>query len=524
MRSKQVVSAILILSFVAMGMAGFGAVAQGRPHGPSSSVAAGHGFAAPPLFAAAFAGGPGARGPLATGPVAPHPFPDPDYRPWDDSKHLAWGVTELAILEFIPWALAFWIRDFEDPSDNWAKVTPDTWWNNISKGWEYDTDNFTANHLGHPYHGALFFNAGRANGYDFYESMAFSLGGSVIWEFFGETYRPSFNDWIYTGVGGTNLGEILFRLSAMVTDNTATGGGRVWQEVGGALINPVRGFTRLVSGETARTFPNPSWRTPAKFRLVLDAGARALDKNGDMEFPDREIDGSFVMGIAYGDEFRVREPFSAFTMRFAMATSAPRLAGINTSGHLFGTALEPDRHRLDVNLEFDYNNLNKDIPQPGDSIVFKGIVYGSVTVNPHVLSRFRLSEGVDLVTNGGVALAPVASTPDDYYMDPTAGGGRNYDFGPGAGMKLKASITGGGWEYLTLAYQGLWIFTQSEPADSRHHIHFFNFEAQYPLTPYFTIGVDVGRYWRESVYDTYPDVNRVHSLGRLFFRTAIVNL
>jgi hypothetical protein len=507
------------------GIAGLANISFAGPASPFLTLGGGLHASSFSSIPNAFAGDPGARGPLAPGAGMPvNPFQDVDYVPSDGSKHLARGLTELAILEFIPWALARWIRDFPTPEDNWAKVDPDTWWRNISKGYEYDTDNFVANHVGHPYHGALFFNAGRVNGYDFYESAAFSLGGSVVWEFFGETYRPSFNDWIYTGLGGANLGEILYRLSTMITDNTATGGRRVWQEIGGAIVNPVRGFNRLITGETARNFPNPEWRTPSKFRVTMDAGARALDKNGDMEFPDKEIDATFVLGIAYGDEFRVKEPFSEFTLRVALATGDQHLAGINSSGFLFGTELEHDRHRLDVNLEFDYNNLNLDVPQPGDSVVFKGIVYGSVTFNPRLLSRFELSKEMDLVTDAGVALAPIASTPDDYYMDSTSGGGRNYDFGQGVGPKVGAGIRSGGWEYVSLRYQGLWIFTQSEPADSRHHIHFLLLAAQLPLNDYFTIGVEIGRYWRESVYDTYDDVNRVHSLGRLFFRTAIVNL
>jgi len=108
-------------------------------------------------------------------------------------------------------------------------------------------------------HGALFFNVGRSNGYSFWESTGWALTGSAIWEFFGETFRPAFNDWIYTGVGGVNLGEITYRLSAMVTDNTASGSDRVWSEIFGTLINPVRGFNRAISGEMGQNFPNPGW-------------------------------------------------------------------------------------------------------------------------------------------------------------------------------------------------------------------------------------------------------------------------
>ena len=75
-------------------------------------------------------------------------------------------------------------------------------------------NNFITNNFSHPYHGALFFSAGRTNGYNFWESTAWSLSGSAIFEYFGETFRPAFNDWIYTGVGGANLGEIIYRLSS----------------------------------------------------------------------------------------------------------------------------------------------------------------------------------------------------------------------------------------------------------------------------------------------------------------------
>ncbi|MBP1683373.1 MAG: hypothetical protein H6Q27_937, partial [Ignavibacteriaceae bacterium] len=103
-----------------------------------------------------------------------------DFKPWESEKHFAIGVGEVAILEFIPWALAKWFRTWEDPADNWANVSSKTWWSNLQNGFEYDGDNFLTNNFSHPYHGALFFNAGRTNGYDFWESSAFSLAGSAV--------------------------------------------------------------------------------------------------------------------------------------------------------------------------------------------------------------------------------------------------------------------------------------------------------------------------------------------------------
>ncbi|MDZ7624395.1 MAG: hypothetical protein U5J96_08140 [Ignavibacteriaceae bacterium] len=65
-----------------------------------------------------------------------------DFKPWESEKHFWIGVGEIAILEFIPWALAKWIRTWEDPADNWANVSSETWWRNLQSGFEYDGDNF----------------------------------------------------------------------------------------------------------------------------------------------------------------------------------------------------------------------------------------------------------------------------------------------------------------------------------------------------------------------------------------------
>ena len=72
---------------------------------------------------------------------------DDDYVPWESNKHFWVAVGEIAILEFIPWALARWIRDWEDPAENWAKISSETWWQNISQGWEYDGEAWKANQL-----------------------------------------------------------------------------------------------------------------------------------------------------------------------------------------------------------------------------------------------------------------------------------------------------------------------------------------------------------------------------------------
>ncbi len=456
-----------------------------------------------------------------------------DYKPWESEKHFLIGVGEVAILEFIPWALAKWIRHWEVPADNWANVSSDTWWRNLQGGFEYDGDNFLTNNFSHPYHGSLFFNAGRTNGYDFWESTLWSLSGSALWEFFGETFRPAFNDWIYTGFGGANLGEIFYRLSSMVTDNRATGSDRVWSEIFGTIINPVRGFNRAISGEMGKNFDNPAWSRPDDFLITLDGGTRFLDKDGDKKYTSKEAEGLFTLNLLYGNKFKVKKPFDFFGFEFAIASNQPHFTSMNSTGYLFGWEVEKSKHRFDVSLDFNFNDLIKE-NYSGTDTVYKGFLFGSTQLHPHLASVFPIGEKTKLITQVGLNGIMIGSTPNDFYVDVE---GRTNDFGPGVGTRIYAAIQNGIWNYLRILYYGAWIWTQSQPDNSKHHIHYLILEAQYPITKYFSIGFSTGVYWRNSYYDSYEgiingvkytreaiDVTKNHPVGRLFFRTAILDL
>jgi hypothetical protein len=448
-----------------------------------------------------------------------------DFVPWESKKHFWFGAMEIAILEFIPWAMAKWIRNWEDPADNWANVSKETWWRNISMGWEYDGDNFQTNNFAHPYHGALFFNAGRTNGYDFWESTAWALTGSAIWEYFGETFRPSINDWIYTGIGGSNLGEILYRLSSMVTDNRATGSERVWSEIFGTLLNPVRGFNRLVTGEMNQNFDNPKWSRPKDFVLALDAGIRSVDLNGIKDLRNKQVHGLFDLELAYGLPITAKKPFDFFAIQLGVASEAPHFTQLNTTGFLFGKMLKPLQHYFGVTLDFTYNNIAPSTAAGESAGVdeegFEGLLYGSAMIHPYLMSIFPIGSKTLFVSTVGINGVMMGATPNDYFIDPE---GRNYDMGPGVGVRVMASIREGIWDYVRLLYFGNWIWTQTEPSDSKHRVQIFYLEGQYPLTSYFAFGVAAGVYWRTSIYQNHPDIDRNHPIIRIFFKTAILNL
>ncbi len=155
---------------------------------------------------------------------------------------------------------------------DYSNIGFNTWKYNFEKGWEWDNDRFGVNFVGHPYSGSLTFNAGRSNGYNYFESFGFSLAGSLLWEYMGENTRPSYNDIINTPVNGAFLGEVLYRLSSNILDDRTKGGERVFREIAAGLVDPIRGLNRLtawrcfqdnqqrsISERTAQYFP--LWRS-----------------------------------------------------------------------------------------------------------------------------------------------------------------------------------------------------------------------------------------------------------------------
>lgn len=449
------------------------------------------------------------------------------YIPWESTRHFGLAAFEELFFNIaIPWTLARFTRDWDstaDAGERWPFIGFQSIWSNLQNGWNYDGDNFTTNMFAHPFGGNIFFNSGRTNGYNFWESSAFALAGSYLWETFMETNQPAINDWVNTGMNGAAFGEILYRLSTMVTDNTARGSHRVWTEIAGGLFNPVRFFTRLVTGELSRVFPNPEWRKPDKFDLSLDAGTRVLTNDSSK---NKQLEGLFEMTIKYGDpyDFKHTTPFSSFHYDIAIATSSPTLTSMKAVGSLFIVPVsdkKDTKHSLETTLNYDYYNNT-------------GFIYGNAAIVEQLKSKFKV-KGLNLHTNIGLRVIPMGGTSDDYFLDSTDG--RNYDFGQGLGATGKIALHSGGWEVFDIEYTMDYIWTQSEPSFSKHFLQGGELKFQLPLKDYFVFGVGLGYYKRKSYYRyptgfitnpatgqpmATPDVSFQTPIVRVYFRTRIL--
>lgn len=136
--------------------------------------------------------------------------------------------------------------------EDFAQTTMRTTVNNFKRGMVWDNDIFIMNMFAHPYHGNLYFNVARSNGLNFWESVPYVLGGSLMWEFFGEKDPPAINDVIATTIGGVAIGEIAHRVSDVVLDDRERGFRRFLREAAAFVINPMKGIGRILRGDAWR--------------------------------------------------------------------------------------------------------------------------------------------------------------------------------------------------------------------------------------------------------------------------------
>jgi hypothetical protein len=159
------------------------------------------------------------------------------------------------------------------------------------------------NYFFHPYSGAGYFNAARANGYTFYESVPFAFGGSLMWELFGENTLPSVNDLINTTVTGAFLGEITYRLSSDFLDDRTTGSERVFRELLAGIINPGRAFGRLLQGKLTRVTSEEIYQKEP-LNMTFSAGPHVV--NDGRKFGAGATDEMLTLQLDYGNPFEER--------------------------------------------------------------------------------------------------------------------------------------------------------------------------------------------------------------------------
>jgi len=413
-----------------------------------------------------------------------------------DEIHFLPTLGEVGILLVVPW---FFNRHVAD--DSTATMSLDAWRRNIVQGMEWDADSFNTNMWAHPYHGAMYFNAARANGYNFWQSAAWSWGGSFLWETFGENNRPAINDWAATAIGGIGLGESLNRLSRMIWNNEATGFGRTMSELGGFVVNPLGGFNRLVRGEWTKVGDNPEGPYPTVSAGALRLGYRSVGEGSSV---DGSSGGFFAFDYLYGNAFEdFGKPFDAFRFYIQLngSNEEQSIGQAHLLGSLYGTSLkktEKNDHVFHLTQHFDYVNV-------------QSLETGGSSLSATFLSRWGLSEKWSLVSRLEPSALLIWGT-DSEYSDFTR---RSYDFGSGAGLRARVNLLSGERPIVSVFYNLFWQHTLNG-AVGDHVMQFLGATVRVPVLKKWEIGATGFYTARDSYYRDYPDVFRTFPEVRVF--------
>lgn len=207
---------------------------------------------------------------------------------------------------------------------------------NLKSSWRTDSDSFQINQLGHPYQGSMYHGFARSAGLNFWESFAYTVGGSAFWEIAGEKTPPSRNDMITTSFGGTFLGESLFRMANLFLEQGGNSPS-FWREFGAAAISPPTGFNRYAfSDRFDRIFSSNG----AKYYTRLQLGiSNTVDSNRaeseDIKKNDGQIDFLLGYGLPGQPGYAYTRPFDHFVFQ-ATASTANVVENVGTRGLLLG--------------------------------------------------------------------------------------------------------------------------------------------------------------------------------------------
>lgn len=247
----------------------------------------------------------------------------------------------LPLVEIPLMNIALTLNNWAMFNEPWTWVTMDTIAANLSGGWEFDTDDFDINNVGHPYQGSYPYLATRSAGYTFWQGMLGAGLGSFMWEIAGEAEPPSINDMITTTFGGSFLGEALHRTSIALL--RSANGWPYWLRLTGSiLLNPVGAFNRwLTDGRYDLADYDDDAPLLGRFSVGLNALGQVTTSEV-VDFPavvlgeEVHFGASLRSGLPGYPGFSPKKPFDHFDVQLEASISRTPFAKLFVSGLMVG--------------------------------------------------------------------------------------------------------------------------------------------------------------------------------------------
>lgn len=369
------------------------------------------------------------------------------------------------------------------------------------KNWEFDNDKFLTNQFAHPYHGNLYFNSFRSNGYSFWQSAPAAVAGSLVWEIAGEINPASYNDMVNTSLGGIVLGEMTYRVAGLIINKRRSGRRRKMQEIMATLVNPVNGFNRLVDkkwGEVSFTDPEDSLMV----HLTVDAGARIVSKTAGQVFQQSRTELFGSVKMRYGDPFQnYKKPFDNFYIQVEVGNADSAL--LNTlwvQGSIWSKIVGGgDKSlkilRLTMNYDF-YKNT--------------AFEYGGQSLLLTWMARFNPGKHWTINTELGGGAIILAASVDKHRVYPEA---RNYTYGSGLAIYTIGEVLYRNKLSYLFNFRSGWTGTIDGSSSSKA-LHLVTSELKYRFYKNFTVSGSWGNFELVGFYPGYETKNDVYPFLR----------
>lgn len=407
------------------------------------------------------------------------------------------AAGEVALVQVLPWAYSYYIT-----KTDFAKISFKTLSHHLKlSSWAWDGDGFTTNQFSHPYHGSLYFNSFRTNGYDLLPASLATLSGSLLWELAGETQSPSLNDLINTTFGGIVLGEMTHRLSNKLVNNRSIGFRRQVNEISALLINPMNGLNRILDRKWGKPVVQNTEIDSFKMDAQFDMGFRRISPNQHLISKGSNVlygRMRFVYEGLQGD----KKPFDAFSMDVEVGLDDSALVNtLSVYGLLYGKELvrgETVRHQAILSANYDlFHNSS--------------FFYGGQSVKMNLVSEFKMAHRLSINTSLGLGTVLLAAIPDQYMNNRES---RHYDYGSGLSLGGKLSVEVLDRIKLGLLYTGGMVATISGN-HSHYALHALSSELSImPLKP-FSVNISAGYFVVNGDYRDFPDIKKRYSFGRI---------
>src|ERR1035437_1932845 len=391
---------------------------------------------------------------------------------------------------------------------DYSRVGFNSWSHNIKTGWEWDVDRFAMNNFFHPFSGGMTFNAARANGYSFYESVPFAALGSLEWEYFGETTLPSYNDIINTTINGAFLGEIFYRLGSNILDDQTTGWDRFIREFAVGVMTPTRFFSRLLEGKLTRLTTDEVYQKEP-LNVALEAGYHRVNQGTNIQIATNSL--SMGLKLDYGNPFekRSRKPFDYYTVRADIDFGVGRKIIDNVIGYgiLTGKNIQVGNVEMLAGLfqHMSYYDNN--------SFELATLAFG-----PGLISKLPITKSTSLYTALHLNVVPFGSLSGRFVTDTSEF--RDYNYGGGAELKFESTFNIGGWVGLTFAGYYWWFHTFLGVAGNSY-IAIVKPRIAFRLFKGVSIGFEHLIYFADRYPSNFASVHDVRTEQKIFFQIYI---